>query len=258
MTATTQTLALAPAPGRCIAVLGAAGGIGRVLVARLVQAGCRVAALDLPASLETWSAPEGVEAFPCDATDEASLARAFVAIENAGGALDGFACLAGFTAPRTPLADTPRALFDEVVEGNLASAFLSAKAALPLLARGEGAAMVLVSSGLALKATPGYGPYAAAKAGVLALTRLLAAECAPHVRVNAVAPGAVETPFLTGGTGREQRATNFDREAYLRTVPLARMASPDDVVGPILFLLGPAASYLTGQTLHVNGGLLMP
>lgn len=90
------------------------------------------------------------------------------------------------------------------------------------------------------------------------LARLLAAECAPHVRVNAVAPGAVETPFLTGGTGREQRATNFDREAYLRTVPLARMASPDDVVGPILFLLGPTASYLTGQTLHVNGGLLMP
>lgn len=248
---------LAPAAGRRIAVLGAAGGIGRALVEALRAEGCTILGLDLVASLAKGPLPEDVAEITLDATDEASVAAAFERIAEAHGALDGFVNLAGFTAARSPLAETNAASFAEVIDGNLTSTFLTAKAAAPLLARGTDPAMVLVSSGLAVKATPGYGPYAAAKAGVIALTRLLAQEWAPTVRVNAVAPGAVETPFLTGGTGRAARETNFDRDAYVRGVPLARMAQPADVVGPILFLLGPASGYVTGQVVHVNGGLLM-
>ncbi|TVR06888.1 MAG: SDR family oxidoreductase [Salinarimonadaceae bacterium] len=244
-------------PGRRIAVLGAAGGIGRSLVDACLAHGCEVAALDLPASLAGWTPPSGVRTFAVDATDEASVKAAFAGLAEAFDGLDGFVNLAGFTAAREPLAEMDLATFEEVTSGNLRSAFLSARAALPLLRRGEAPAMVLVSSGLALKPTPGYGPYSAAKAGVLALTRLLAQENAPLIRVNAVAPGAVETPFLTGGTGRSARESNFEREAYVRQVPLARMARPGDVTGPIMFLLGPASAYITGQTLHVNGGLLM-
>jgi 3-oxoacyl-[acyl-carrier protein] reductase len=246
-----------PSSGRTIAIVGAAGGIGRCLVARLLEADCSVVAMDLPASLAQWKAPSGVRSIPIDATDEANVAKAFETLRTEAQALDGFVCLAGFTAARAPLAETSASVFDEVIAGNLKSAFLTVKAAMPLLQAGREAAVVLVSSGLAVKATPGYGPYSAAKAGVLALTRLLAAESAPRVRVNAVAPGAVDTPFLTGGTGRPSRDSNFNREAYLQSVPLARIAEPDDVVGPILFLLGPDSRYMTGKTLHVNGGLLM-
>ena len=249
---------LLPPEGRRIAVLGGAGGIGRAVVAALRDGGLRVAVLDLPASLAQHPVPDGVAAHPLDATDPAAVSAAFARLATDWGALDGFVNLAGFTAPRAPAAEIDPAVWDEVVDGNLGTAFLGARAALPLLHRGEDAAMVLMASGLAAKPAPGYGPYAAAKAGVLSLTRVLAAENAPSVRVNAVAPGAVETPFLTGGTGRAQTDTRFDRDAYVRTIPLARMARPADVVGPILFLLGPASAYMTGQALHINGGLLMP
>jgi 3-oxoacyl-[acyl-carrier protein] reductase len=117
-----------------------------------------------------------------------------------------------------------------------------------------------VASSLAVKASPGYGPYASAKAGILALTRMLAAEHSPAIRVNAVAPSAVRTEFITGGTGRTGQDSTplLDLDAYGRTLPLQRVAEADDVVGPILFLLGPGSRYLTGQVLHVNGGLFQP
>ena len=255
-------LALAPPPGRRIAVVGGAGGIGRVLVARLAQGGCRVAVLDMAASLARFEAPPDVLAHPVDVTDEASVEAGFAGVDGRFGGLDGLVNLAGFTAARQPVGEISAATWRAVLDANLDGTFLTCRAALPLLHRGEDAAIVNTSSGLALKPTPGYGPYAAAKAGVLALTRLLAQENAPRVRVNAVAPSAVDTPFLRGGTGRggdaDGAGPRLDLDAYLRTIPLARLAEPADVVGPILFLLGPASAYVTGQTLHVNGGLLMP
>ena len=109
---------------------------------------------------------------------------------------------------------------------------------------------------------PGYGPYGASKAGLIALTKSIAMEEAPLVRANAVAPGAVRTAFLEGGTGREGRAkgggTRLDVAAYVRGVPMGRIAEAEDVVGPILFLLSGASGYMTGQVLWVNGGALTP
>jgi 3-oxoacyl-[acyl-carrier protein] reductase len=247
--------------GRRIAVVGAAGGIGRALVAALTSTNMRVAALDLPSSLARHP-PAGVAAaVPVDATDETAVEAALEEAAGRLGGLDALVNLAGFTREKASVADTPPAAWDEVIEGNLRSTFLACRAALPHLRAGREAAIVNVSSGLALKPTPGYGPYAAAKAGVLALTRLIAQENAPQVRANAVAPAAVDTAFLRGGTGRggdeTDRVARLDVEAYVRTVPLGRMAAPADVVGPILFLLSPASGYVTGHTLHVNGGLLM-
>lgn len=242
-------------------MVGGAGGIGRALVAALLEQGARVAVLDLPASLARHEPPSDVLSRTLDATDEAQVRKAFEAIGAEWGGLDGLVNLAGFAKEKTPVGATPRAVWDEVMDGNLTAAFLCSQAALPLLRAGNDAAIVNMSSGLAVKPAPGYGPYSAAKAGVLALTRLLAAENAPAIRVNAVAPAAVETAFLKGGTGRGGDDANgparLDLDAYLKTVPLARLAQPDDVVGPILFLLSPAAAYVTGQTLHVNGGLWM-
>jgi 3-oxoacyl-[acyl-carrier protein] reductase len=244
------------APGARVAVLGGAGGIGRAVVARLLAAQATVAVLDLPESLARHNQP-GTREIPCDATDLEALEAAFAAI----GRLDGLVVLAGFTEARTPVSETTEATFRAVLDGNLTTTFLACRAALPWLRLGQQPAIVTMASGLALKPTPGYGPYSAAKAGVLALTRLLAAENAPEIRVNAVAPAAVDTAFLRGGThrgGDDATATRLDLDAYVRTVPLGRLAVPDDIAGPILFLLSAHAGYITGQTLHINGGLLMP
>ena len=115
--------------------------------------------------------------------------------------------------------------------------------------------MVHVASTLGVRATEGYGPYAAAKAAMLSLVQMLARENAPWLRVNAVSPSAVDTAFLSGGTGRTQRAVHLDVNDYAKQIPLGRIATADDVVGPAVFLLSPAAGYITGQNLIVNGGL---
>jgi 3-oxoacyl-[acyl-carrier protein] reductase len=254
-------LRLAPPEGARVLVTGGAGGIGRGLVAALCAAGCRVAVMDLAASLARHAPPPGVAAIAADLSDEASTAEAFAALSRQWDALEGLVMLAGFSLARQPIARFDAADWDSVIAGNLRSTFLTARAALPMLHRGEAPSVVTAASGLAVKSTPGFGPYAAAKAGVISMTRLLAAENAPKVRVNAIAPSAVDTAFLRGGTGRggddPGGAAHVDLAAYAATIPMQRIATVEDVVGPVLFLLGPASGYVTGQTLHVNGGLLM-
>ena len=160
------------------------------------------------------------------------------------------------TAPR--LASSTRPAGQGVIDANLTGAFLVAKAALPRLKAGRGASLVNVSSGLAARLRPGFGAYGASKAGLIALTKSIAVENAPDIRANVVAPGAVATAFLRGGTGRAEAAVRLDVDAYARALPLGRIAEPADVVGPILFLCGPGAAYMTGQVLWVNGGGLTP
>jgi 3-oxoacyl-[acyl-carrier protein] reductase len=247
--------------GRRIAIAGGCGGIGRALVQALMERNAHPVVLDLPASVERHGRPVGVPCIGFDASDPASVKQAFATIAADFGALDGLVNLVGFSRERLPIEEIPDELWHEVIDGNLQSAFYIARAAMPLLRNGNMPAIVNTSSGLALKSTPGYGPYSVSKAGVLALTRLLAQEGAPHIRANAVAPSAVDTAFLRGGTGRggdeSHNEGRLNLDAYLQTVPLARLAVVDDVVGPILFLLSQESAYVTGQTLHVNGGLLM-
>ena len=145
-----------------------------------------------------------------------------------------------------------------MVDGNLGSSYLLNRAAVPRLARRGGGSVVNVASGLATRVLPGFGPYSASKAGLIALTKAVAVENAPAIRANAVAPAAVDTDFLVGGTGRERTESHLDREGYMKMIPMRRLGVPADVVGPILFLLGPASAYMTGQTLYINGGALTP
>lgn len=247
--------------GRRIAIAGGCGGIGRAVVDALASRGAHVFVLDLEASIERHPVPEGVRALAMDGSNSKSVGQAVAQIEIEVGGLDGLVNLIGYSVERQPIEAYTDALWQDVIGGNLDSAFYVARAAMPLLRSGKTSSLVNVSSGLALKCVPGYGGYPVAKAGVMALTRLLAQEAAPHVRANCIAPSAVETAFLTGGTGRGGEAPGrqvaLDVDAYLKTVPLARLAQPDDIVGPVLFLLSNASAYVTGQTLHVNGGTLM-
>lgn len=245
--------------GRRVVVVGGCGGIGRAIVAALLADDARVAVLDLPASLNRHPPAHVVAAIPLDATDADQAEGAFTALARRWDGLDGLINLCGFTADTRPLDDVDETDWDAVITGNLKAAFLTARAARPGLRRGRRPALVHMASGLGAKPAPGYGPYGAAKAGVIALTKTLALEWAPEIRVNAVAPSAVDTAFLRGGTGRsdENGPVNLDLDAYAKTIPLGRIAEADDVVGPALFLLSDASGYVTGQTLHVNGGVFM-
>lgn len=237
-----------------LAILGASGAIGRALTARAMADGWQVIALDLQTTLTAYPPPDGVKSHAIDLRDPQSMTDAMEAV----GAIDGFVNLAGFMSPIRPLAETPLDDFDEVIMGNLRGAFIAAKAALPHLIVRHGA-MVNVASGLGAHARPGFGPYAAAKAGMISLTKTLALEAAPHVRVNAVGPSAIDTDFLSGGAGRtKQEKASINLEAAAAATPLKRIATPDDVAGPVLFLLSDAARFMTGQVLWVNGGAYMP
>ncbi|MDT2024255.1 SDR family oxidoreductase [Methylocella sp. CPCC 101449] len=245
---------LGPAAGARIAVVGGCGGMGRALVRALLDTGVEVAVLDLPTSIEQHAPPAGVVVSAIDGSKEDSVVSAFADLEWQWGHLDGFVNLAGFMKGFHPIAELPVAIFDEVLAGNLRNQFLCARAALPLLHKGKQAAMVNVTSTLGLDVYGGYVHYSTAKAGIVALTKGLARENAPRVRVNALAPGLTDTAFLVGGTGREKVFDDMDPTLYAKRVPLKRVAVAADMVGPILFMLGAASRYMTGETMIVDGG----
>lgn len=239
-----------------VLVAGGCGGIGRAVVSALRAAGAEVAVLDLARSLERHPVPAGVKGVAVDAAREDSVEAAFKSLS--WKETQGFVNLVGFMAPLQPLESMTAQTWDNTVAGNLRAAFLLSRAALPLLKASGRGAIVNVSSGLALRAAAGYGPYAACKAGMISLTKTLAVEHAPKVRANAVAPAVVDTEFLRGGTGRDKRDNHIDFDAYVKMIPLGRIATAEDVVGPILFLLGPGSAYMTGQVLYINGGMITP
>lgn len=238
--------------GRALLVLGGCGGIGRTLVREASDHGYEVCVMDTPASLSAH--PPQAAAFAVDARSESSMKSACSQACEKHGPFDGFVNLCGYLGAPDPLVSVTPEDWNDVVQGNLTAAWLSARCCAEALA--PGAAMVIVGSGLGAVPKPGYGAYAVAKAGMVGLTRLLARELAPKLRVNCVAPGPVDTAFLTGGTGRsdEQGPSRVDLEAHAAQNPLGRVATPEDVVGPIVFLLSPQASYVTGQTWYINGG----
>jgi len=255
---------LSQPPGSRVAVVGGAGAIGRKVVEACLANEHKVAVLDLPRSLEAFPPPKACLTLPIDATDPKQIEAAFAKLDADWHALDALVFLVGFTiTPPTKLDAITIEQWDDVIAGNLRTGYLVARSAVPLLMKGKDATIVNVSSGLGVSVLPGFGPYAAAKAGLIGLTKALAVECGPRIRANAVAPAAIETAFMKGGTGRQDDMTDgappwFKTEEYARMLPLQRVTTIDDVVGPVLFLMGPKSGFITGQTIHINGGRFMP
>lgn len=196
---------------------------------------------------------------PIDLRDETSIVAAMERLGESGATLDGIAVCSGYTSGSDSVAELDTTRFDDVLSGNLRGPVLALRQAVPLLA--DGASIVLLTTAIGQIGAPGYAAYGASKAALNAITRILAAELAPSVRVNGVAPGAVDTAFVRGGFGagapEDGDPQRFDAREYEAKVPLGRMAVPDDVVGPVLFLLSESARHITGQILHVNGGAFM-
>lgn len=255
---------LSPKPGARIVIAGGCGGIGRALVDSSLAAGLNVIVLDLAASIKQFGSNERVNYIEFDGRDPVSINAATSEIAKQWDGLETFVFLSGYPLlPKRPLAETSVEKWNELMSVNLTSFYLLANGLSPLLMRGVSPSIISVTSSLGFQVMPGMGAYAASKGGLVTLTKALAAELAPTVRVNSVAPGAVETDFLGGGTGRDATSEGrewFDAitEKYVSTIPLARVAEPHDIVGPILFLAGPASAYMTGQVLHLNGGRLTP
>lgn len=264
----TSTFQFMPEPGTRMAVVGGCGGMGQALVRQALAHGLRVAVLDLPRSIQQSPPPAGALTLACDVSDEASVDQAFASLQAAWGALDTLVDLAGYAGDPIAVQDMSLTEWDAVTNCCLRGMFLVTRRAIPLLraradgdgGKGGGASMVLTSSTFGHRVVhPGFAAYAAAKAGVVSLAKALATECAPDIRVNVVSPGVFRTAFLEGGTGRDSRTSaGIDMDKYPKIVPLGRLGEPDEIVGPILFLAGPAASYITGQVLHVNGGIWAP
>jgi len=236
-------------------LLGGAGGIGRAVATRAATEGWSVTIMDLAASLDAHPVAEGMDSIAVDLRESKSIESAFSSV----GVLHGFVNLAGFMTGVKPLEETTIEEFDDVMGCNVRGAYQASLQALPLLRMGQGS-MVNIVSGLASNVRPGYGIYGASKAALNNLTKAFALDAAPDVRVNAVGPAAVDTAFLRGGTGRsdENEAVSLNVDQYVNVTPLARLAVPEDIVGPVMFLLGPDSAFMTGQTLWVNGGGYMP
>ncbi len=248
-----------PGPGSRVAIVGGCGGIGRAIAAACKELALRTAVLDLPQSIQKH--PLDVELLvPMDATSAPNVDAAFRKVAATFDGLDVLVFAVGFTlTPPRPTTDIDELQWSEVVNGNLTSAHLVIRRALPLLRRGNKPNVVTISSGLGVSVLRGFGPYAAAKAGLIALTKTVALEGAPALRANTVAPSAILTDFMTGGLGRHDSDGKwFDPSPYIPLIPLQRLADVDDVVGAVLFLASPAAGFITGQTIHVNGGRFMP
>jgi NAD(P)-dependent dehydrogenase (short-subunit alcohol dehydrogenase family) len=237
--------ALAALRGAPVLVSGGAGGIGLALIAALDAAGLQTASVDLrPSGAATLD-------LVADVADPASVEGAVARVVGELGAPGAFVSAAGVVSEH-PLGELEPAEWQRVVNASLTSGFLLARAVAPHLVARGGGPIAMVSTGYATKGML-HGPhYAAAKAGVEALVKSLALELGPDgVRVNALALGPVRTPMLDAKPG-------FDEAAVAATLPLRRVGQVADVVDPLLFLLGAGSGWITGQVLHVNGGMLMP
>lgn len=259
---------LGPNAGTRCLVIGGCGGIGRAYVRGLLDASVRVAVMDLPQSLNAHPFGDDVLRFPVDVTDEDGLNNAIRTLGEQWNGIDVLAFVTGMNVGRLPLDALTSSQIRRVIEINLLSAFTATKAALPYLRASESASIVYVASGLHAFPEPGFSIYSASKGGLVSLMKTVAKEEAPGIRANAVAPGAVATAFLSGGLGNggtevspDALAGQFGETAaqrLLSTIPMGRIAEPDDVAGPMLFLTGPASRYLTGQVIYVNGGRFSP
>lgn len=234
--------------GRVAVITGAARGIGDAIAVRFLEEGVRVFSLDKAAPDE---ARDGVTYIEADVTDAHSVAAAFARIDAEAGQVDALVNNAG--VQRVALAEnmTPQD-WHLVVDTHLTAMFLCCGQAIGRMRkRGKGGAIVNIASAAGIVGIPGRGPYSAAKAGISGLTRVYATEtAAANIRVNAIAPGSTRTKLIEEGL----RNGSIRSDWQIERIPMGRLAEPREIADPVVYLCSDGASYITGQTIVVDGG----
>lgn len=240
--------------GKIVLVTGAGQGIGRAIATAAIAAGARVAVNDLnpdTAAATVIALGDCAMALPGDVANPATSVALVAAVVERWGRLDGLVCNAGIVNTQ-PFLDIDPERWARVQHVTLWSAYYGARAAIPqMLAQGGGRIVNIASvAGKRGGGLSGTVAYATAKAGVIGLTRALAREFgARGIAVNAIAPGPTETAMVADLEG-ERRAR------VLATIPLGRLGRPPEIAAAAVFLLSDAASYIHGETLTVDGGLM--
>ncbi|SDI67751.1 3-oxoacyl-[acyl-carrier-protein] reductase [Natribacillus halophilus] len=244
--------------GKKALVTGASRGIGRAIALHLAKNGADVAvnyAGSEQKASETAKECEsyGVNAFPiqADVADEEEVKALFKTVVDSFGGLDVLVNNAGITRDNLMMrmkADE----WDEVMDTNLKGVFLCSKAAVRPMMKQRAGSIINIGSVTGSLGNPGQANYTAAKAGVIGLTKTLAREFSSrNIRVNVVAPGFIETEMTDVLEGEQT-------EALLSQIPLGELGRPEDVAEAVGFLADDKSRYMTGQTLHVDGGMYMP
>ena len=243
--------------GRTAVVTGGNRGIGRAVALLLARAGAdvaitchtRLAEADAVVGEIGRLGRRGIRVGG-DHADPAVVERIFSAVEERIGPGDLFVANAGIWPPdEVPLGELPDERWRRTMAANLDAVFLTTRAALRRMP--AGGRVVLVSSTAGQRGEAGHADYAASKGAVIALTKSLAVEYAPGITINCVAPGWVDTEMAApafGGGARERIAAG---------IPLRRIPPPEDIAGPIVFLLSDLARHVTGEVLNVNGGSVL-
>lgn len=238
-------------PDRTALITGAARGIGLATARRFLAEGWRTALLDIDGPAQERSAhalgePERVLALTADVSDEGQVSSAFEAARERFGRLDALVNNAG-VAVFKPILETTPTDWARVLEVNLTGPFLCARAAVPVMP--EGGAIVNIASISGQRASTLRVAYGTSKAGLMHLTKQMAAEFASlGIRANCVAPGPVDTAMAKAVHSPEIRADYHD------AIPLARYGLEEEIADAIFYLCSDGASYITGQTLAVDGG----
>jgi 3-oxoacyl-[acyl-carrier protein] reductase len=241
--------------GEIALVTGATRGIGAAIAERLARDGARVigtaTTAEGAARISANLAPSGGRGLVLDVVKQDSIEAVIEDIEAKEGAVGILCNNAGITRD-TLLLRMKEEDWDAVLDTNLASVFKLSKAVLRGMMKARKGRIVSITSIVGLTGNPGQANYAAAKAGILGFTKSLAREVGSRgITVNAVAPGFIDTD-MTRALAEAQRA------ALNTQIPLGRLGQPADIAAAVAFLCSPDGAYITGETLHVNGGMYMP
>ncbi|WP_349959199.1 SDR family oxidoreductase [Rhizobium sp. ZPR3] len=238
-----------------VVVSGAAGGVGREVVVKLLEQGARICATDITSSVQDLEnlAPGCIVAVVADVTRSDDVERIFNRAEHAFGPVDILINNAGFIISKS-VHDTSEEEWDSVMNANAKAFFLMARRALPAMIERQSGSIVATGSISSVVGLPEQAAYCAAKGALLQLVRQMAIDYAPKgIRVNAVGAGSINTPFLTRYLeGLEDPKAG---EAAIKSAhPLGRWAEPSEIADVIVYLAGSNASFVTGHILMADGG----
>jgi 2-hydroxycyclohexanecarboxyl-CoA dehydrogenase len=248
--------------GKVAVITGAAGGIGRQLVQRFCEEGCRVVALDLNAAgLEEMAQQlkvfvDTLSVRTLDITDHAAVATAIRATQDELGRIDILVNNAGWDIAMQFTDSTPE-FWDKVIAINLKGPLNLQHAVVPIMIAAGGGKIINIASDAGRVGSSGESVYSACKGGIIAFSKTLARETArKDVRVNVVCPGPTDTALLRSFAGEGEYGQKI-YDGLKRAIPLKRLGQPEDIPGMVAFLASDDANFITGQVISVSGGLTM-